>query len=68
MDWALIAGHRGWSMMGRLLICSVAVSPSALNVRPFDGTGVTQYRPSNEIGEWKSWNYGFMGTASTGIR
>ncbi len=38
-------------MMGTFAIWSVAVLPSALNVRPIDGTGVTQYRPSGEMGE-----------------
>jgi hypothetical protein len=28
--------------------------PSAENVRPVEGTGVTQYKPSAEMGEWKS--------------
>ncbi len=49
-------------MMGTFVIWSVAVFPSVLNVRPFDGTGVTQYRPSGEMGEWKSW-FWFAGTA-----
>src|SRR5258708_10804410 len=52
---ASIAGQSGWSMMGTLDISTVAVLSSALNVRPVDGTGVTQYRPSNEMGGWKSW-------------
>lgn len=38
-------------MMGTPVIWSVAVLPSALKVRPLDGTGVTQYRPSGEMGE-----------------
>jgi hypothetical protein len=36
------AGQRGWSMMGTLVIWSVAAFPSAPNVMLFDGTGVTQ--------------------------
>jgi len=48
--------------MGTFIIWSVAVLPSALNVNPLDGTGVTQYKPSGEIGEWKSWIW-FAGTA-----
>jgi len=40
--------------MGTFVIWSVAVLPSALNVKQSDGTGVTQYKPSGEIGEWKS--------------
>jgi hypothetical protein len=55
VDSASIAGQRGWSMMGTLVICRVAALLSAENVRPVDGTGVTQYRPSGEMGEWKSW-------------
>jgi hypothetical protein len=54
VDSASIAGQRGWSIMGRFVIWSVAVLPSALNVNPSDGTGVIQYKPSGEIGEWKS--------------
>jgi hypothetical protein len=38
-------------MMGRFAIWSVAVFPSAVKVSPVDGTGVTQYRPSGEMGE-----------------
>jgi hypothetical protein len=38
-------------MIGTFVIWSVAVLPSGLNVNPLDGTGVTQYRPSGEIGE-----------------
>ena len=49
-------------MMGTLLIWSVAVFPSGLNVSPLDGTGVTQYRPSAEMGGWKSCIW-FAGTA-----
>jgi hypothetical protein len=49
-------------MMGRLVIRSIAVVSSELNVRPLDGTGVTQYRPSGEMGGWKSWIW-FCGTA-----
>jgi hypothetical protein len=47
---ASIAGQRGWSMMGTLVICRVAVVPSWLKVSPSVGTGVTQYSPSGEIG------------------
>ncbi len=49
-------------MMGTLVICSVAVFSFELNVSPVDGTGVTQYRPSGEMGGWKSWIW-FCGTA-----
>ncbi len=49
-------------MMGKFAIWSVAVLPSAANIRPVDGTGVTQYKPSGEMGEWKSWIW-FAGTA-----
>jgi hypothetical protein len=49
-------------MMGTLVIWSVAAFSSALNVRSVDGTGVTQYRPSGEMGGWKSWIW-FAGTA-----
>jgi hypothetical protein len=38
-------------MMGTFVIWSVAVFPFALKVSPLDGTGVTQYKPSGEIGE-----------------
>jgi hypothetical protein len=59
---ASIAGQRGWSMIAVLVICSVAVFLSSLNVRPLEGTGVTQYRPSGEMGGWKSWVW-FAATA-----
>jgi len=64
---ASLAGQRGWSMMDTLVIWSVAVLPSALNVRPVDGTGVTQYRPSGEMGGWKSciWSCGTAGPLNT---
>ena len=39
---ASIAGQRGWSMIGTLVICSVAVFPSGLKVSPPIGTGLTQ--------------------------
>src|SRR5580658_2305606 len=39
---ASIAGQRGWSMMGTLVIWSVEVLSSAANVRAVEGTGVTQ--------------------------
>jgi hypothetical protein len=45
-----MAGHRGWSIIGTLIIWSVAVLLSALKVRPASGTGVTQYSPSGEMG------------------
>jgi len=48
--------------MGTFVIRGVAVLPSVLIVSPSDGTGVTQYRPSGEIGEWKSWIW-LVGTA-----
>jgi hypothetical protein len=37
--------------MGTFTIWSVAVLPSVENARPVDGTGVTQYKPSGEMGE-----------------
>jgi hypothetical protein len=37
--------------MGTLVIWSEDFLPSALKVRPVEGTGVTQYRPSGEMGE-----------------
>jgi hypothetical protein len=40
----------------------MAVLPSALKLRPLEGTGVTQYKPSGEMGGWKSWIW-FSGTA-----
>jgi hypothetical protein len=49
-------------MMGRLIISKVATLPSVLKLSPSDGTGVTQYSPSGEIGEWKSWIW-FAGIA-----
>lgn len=49
-------------MTGKSVIASVAVFPSALKASPLDGTGATQYSPSEEIGGWKSWIW-FAGTA-----
>jgi hypothetical protein len=37
-------------MTGMLEIRSVAIVSSELNVMLIDGTGVTQYRPSGEMG------------------
>jgi len=49
-------------MIGTLVKRSVAVLPSPLTARPVEGTGVTQYRPSGEMGGWKSWIW-FVGAA-----
>jgi hypothetical protein len=47
---ASIAGQRGWSIMGTFVIWRVADFPLSLNLRLSEGTGVTQYRPSGEMG------------------
>ena len=52
---ASVAGQYGGSMISTLVICGAAALPSPLSARPSDGTGVTQQRPSGEIGECKAW-------------